>query len=113
MSETRRYPQYRVGRLVSGKEVGRQALLEMPEFHYWLQKEARNQASRSTERGAQGPSNPERIRVGSVVNGEGYGVSKVKSIEIEGAMVRIRIGYGADFEMGALWYDNKYPQRIR
>lgn len=104
----------RVGRRDSGRKVGREALLDMSEYQYWLSQQTFEERLPFLRRGRNGgPPNPERIRVGTKVDGEGYGVAKVTKISLDGAMVRVWIGYGENFEYGALLYDNKYPRRIR
>lgn len=112
MSE-RRYAS-QIGRLVSGKEVGRRALLDMPEYRLWLRSQTFEERLSLMKRGSNGePPNPERIRVGTLVDGEGYGPAKVTKISVDGPMVRVWIRYGNNFEYGALLYSNKYPRRIK
>lgn len=112
MSERRSVSQ--VGRLMSGEDVGRRAFLDMPEYRFWLGRQTFEERSRRLKLGPNGePKNPERIRVGTLVDGEGYGIAKVKKISVDGPMVRVWIGYGNNFEYGALLYDNKYPRRIK
>lgn len=112
MSERRHASQ--VGLLVSGKDVGRRALLDMPEYQFWLRSQTFEQKSQLLKLGTNGePPNPERIRVGTLVDGEGYGIAKVREISVDGPMVRVWIRYGNNFEYGALLYSNKYPRRIK